>query len=176
MRYLIFLFVSAMFAGVASGCEKGFDSGAHKAKLNNNFNTVEWQVGDFDGDGVEDKVLVVSHYKEDIEMVDLEVIYPWPWSTEPESSEILTSLVVIHGNDAASPKNVLMVEASGSLATPSFQLSVLGIDDQHYDDTVANFSTKPEGDVIVLPTEAGIDTYMYRDGSGYVYFAPEELP
>ncbi len=37
-------------------------------------------------------------------------------------------------------------------------------------------SNKVNGDIIILPTEAGIDTYVYWDSDSYKLHIPEEEP
>ena len=43
-------------------------------------------------------------------------------------------------------------------------------------DILSEHDLNPLGDVLVVPTEAGIDTYLFRNSSGFVYIIPEEIP
>ena len=38
------------------------------------------------------------------------------------------------------------------------------------------FSLNAKGDLIIIPTGAGIDTYLYWDGQGFRYFEPDFIP
>ena len=70
----------------------------------------------------------------------------------------------------------VLLEKSGVLETPSFQLMQKNKSDPDYSQIQAMLPVKNAGDLIVLPTEAGIDTYIYWYKTSYRLFTPDEVP
>jgi hypothetical protein len=69
-----------------------------------------------------------------------------------------------------------LLDNSGVLETPSFQLLVKKKHAQGYRQHQGGLPVKHTGDLIILPTESGIDTYIYWDKTTYKLHVPKETP
>jgi hypothetical protein len=133
--------------------------------------------GDFDGDGVADLVAVVRVGAGPFP-AHVRVTQPWPeygeWEEDGARQEV--ALAVIHGAPGRAgdvhllrdpnPISILDAGAAHHLAViPRAEAAALDAE-----------LARARGDVIVIPTEAGIDTYLFWDGSAYVHHAPLEIP
>ena len=68
-----------------------------------------------------------------------------------------------------------MLDYTGAHETPFFELIVSHVGDNDYKNNISYLPVKLKMDLIVIPTEAGIDTYIYFDKDGYKLFEPEEM-
>jgi hypothetical protein len=128
--------------------------------------------GDFDGDGTPDLLAVVR------------VVRPWPvyyagTAVDDVSRGAEVGFAIIHGTPAGRPPEVYLLhdpnpvsildtQAARALrVVPRAELAAPG---------EPELARAAHGDVIVVPTEAGIDTYLYWDGSTYRSLEPDEEP
>ena len=74
-------------------------------------------------------------------------------------------------------KSILLFDNSTPSVLDSTSIDKLGvIASNTSQDILSEYDLNPLGDVLVIPTEAGIDTYLFRNSSGLVYIIPEEIP
>lgn len=139
--------------------------------------------GDFDGDGAPDLLAVVTVRGMAGDLpAGVHLVLPWPPNAEVVPSDNLAQgsrvglLVIPAAGNAteayllhdANPISILDTEAALELSVvPHSELSAL---------EEPELENRARGDVIVVPTEAGIDTYLYWDGSTYRSFEPAEEP
>ena len=141
----------------------------------------QW-AGDFNGDGEKDTLMAVV-IKENVKQFSnaFELIQPWPLNepvleqNDAAHKPVHYGLVLIHGGQKrpvllydANPVSILGTQAAQSLHTVEHN-KISNLEEE----TLQN---NAKGDVIVIPTEAGIDTYLYWNGETYRALEPKEVP
>lgn len=139
-----------------------------------------FKLGDFNGDGNEDIVVLFTPKSKPSETKQLKVMTPWVYpSTEP-SNKYRKSLVIFHKTDGKwisdKTKAYVFLNSNGALETPSFKILTINKKDKNYSLHASMLPIKTSNDLIILPTEAGIDTYLYWDKNTYKLLEPEEMP
>ncbi|MBE9567198.1 MAG: hypothetical protein IMF14_00785 [Proteobacteria bacterium] len=136
--------------------------------------------GDFNGDGFSDVAVV---FLPATEIAASDLLHVSRLRRSPEffsSGKPHRSLAIFHGGKAGWSSGVIQVfvllDDSGALETPSFELLISRVDGNAYSDLVSGIPVEPAGDLIILPTEAGIDTYLYWNRDRYKLFEPEDIP
>jgi hypothetical protein len=136
---------------------------------------------DIDGDDKTDVVELVTIAKETQNLLPvITLITPWALNGETtEKSHQLkngshNNLLVTFGNS----KQVLIhdVNAVSLLDTDAAQETNITPYSELGELDLPELSAQAKGDVIVVPTEAGIDTYLYWNGSTFRSYEPMELP
>lgn len=140
--------------------------------------------GDFNGDGTAD-LLAVTEVTRGTEPLPEGVLILQPWSggegsgySRAPSSDAAMSLAIVHGPGASDaggafllydpdPISILATGAAREAFVAS-RAEVAALD--------AEMGRLARGDVFVLPTEAGIDTFIYWDGSTYRAYQPLDYP
>lgn len=134
--------------------------------------------GDLNGDGAEDLVAVVVHGAGRL-AGGVTRVHPWPsdeGATDDLAAGSRARVAVIHGGSARraflihdpNPVSILDAGAAKEISIlPRARLAAEGGDE---------LAEAARGDVVVVPTEAGIDTYLYWDGSTYQAYEPMEMP
>ena len=139
-----------------------------------------FKLGDFNGDGLEDIAVLVTPISKPIESAQIKVSMPWVYPSTTQSTKYHKSLAIFQnsGSDWLSDKTriFIMLDTTGVLETPSFKLLVSNKSDKNYSEHKNMLPVKTNSDLIILPTEAGIDTYIYWDKGTYKLFEPEEIP
>lgn len=139
-----------------------------------------FKIGDFNGDGIDDIATIVTPLSKPGESARIKVTMPWVYPGTPSGNEYHKSLVIFNGSKTGwmsdQTRAFLLLDTSGALETPSFDLLVSKKSDNDYKNHSKGLPTKITSDLIIIPTEAGIDTYVYWDKSGYVLFEPDEAP
>lgn len=134
--------------------------------------------GDFNGDSAEDRLLVVKSSSMPAEApANLKVIRPWPLEKDETAGALshgaAVNLVIVDGK--SSQAVVLHDDNSVSLldAPAAAELKVIKRADIAALEQ-PKLAQGAAGDVLAIPTEAGIDIYIYWDGGTYKLFAPTE--
>lgn len=139
-----------------------------------------FKAGDFNGDGLEDIVVLFLPKIKPKTSDHLKVSMPWGFPGPRASKIYTTSLAIFHGAHGywlpAKTHAFALVDTSGAIETPSFELLVARKSDKDYKKYRAMLPVKILYDLIIIPTEAGIDTYIYWDKGSYKLFEPEEIP
>jgi len=145
-----------------------------------NNNQYDYKLGDFNGDGVEDMVVLFKPVSKPGETTQLKVSAPWVYPGSKPSSEYHKSIAIFNGSKESwksdKTRVFVLLDNLGVLETPSFELLVSKKTDKDYTGHVDMLPIKLTNDLIVLPTEAGIDTYIYWEKGSYHLFEPEEMP
>lgn len=139
--------------------------------------------GDFNGDGADD-LLAVTEVTRGTEPLPEGVLVLQPWSgaesraySRTPSHEAAMSLAIVHGASASNGGAFLLYDPApiSILATEAAREAFVASRSE-----VASLDTEmgrlARGDVFVLPTEAGIDTFIYWDGSTYRAYQPLVYP
>ena len=139
-----------------------------------------FKLGDFNGDDLEDIAVLFKPTSKPVETTQLKVNMPWVYPSTTKSNKYHRSLIIFQkaGNNWLNDKTrvFIMLDTTGVLETPSFKLLVSYKSDKDYSEHASMLPVKINNDLIILPTEAGIDTYIYWDKDTYKLFEPEEIP
>jgi len=135
------------------------------------------QKTDIDGDGKSDVVELVN-IAEKIQVLPPAITLITPWNLTGETAE------KSHQLKNGSHNNVLVIFGNSKqfLIHDMNAVSLLDTDAAQEINVTPNSELQgldlPElkGDVIVVPTEAGIDTYLYWNGATFQSYEPAELP
>jgi hypothetical protein len=139
------------------------------------------QKTDIDGDGKTDVVELVNISKNTKSLPPVITLStPWALTDEPtEKSPQLkngshNNVLVTFGNS----KQFLIhdVNAVSLLDTDAAQEISVASNSELEGLDLSELSAQAKGDVIVVPTEAGIDTYLYWNGATFQSYEPSELP
>jgi hypothetical protein len=136
--------------------------------------------GDFNDDGLND-IAVLFYPQEKIKpSKQLQLSWPWTFDSSVQSNKYHKSLAIINGCAdgwlSQNTKVFVLLDKSGILETPSFHLIVSKRSASDYRQHLKLLDLHKAGDLIILPTEAGIDTYILWNRSNYKLYVPEELP
>ena len=139
-----------------------------------------YKLGDFNGDGLEDIVVLFTPQSKPTETKQLKVLTPWVYPTTKKTDKYRQSLVIFQKTNSQWVSNethvYALLDTNGVLETSSFQLLTTSKKDKDYASHASMLPIKTKNDLIILPTEAGIDTYVYWDKDTYTLFEPEEMP
>jgi len=139
------------------------------------------QKTDIDGDGKSDVVELVNIAKQ-IQILPSAITLITPWALTDETAEKSSQLkngshnnvLVSFGNSKqflihdVNAVSLLDTDAAQEInVSPKSELE--GLD-------LPELSAQAKGDVIVVPTEAGIDAYLYWNGVTFQTYGPSELP
>ena len=136
---------------------------------------------DIDGDGKNDVVELVNISKE-TQSLPRVITLSTPWALTGETAEKSHQLkngshnnvLVTFGNS----KQFLIhdVNAVSLLDTDAAQEINITRNSELEELDLSELSVQAKGDVIVVPTEAGIDTYLYWNGATFQSYEPLESP
>ncbi len=139
-----------------------------------------FKLGDFNGDGIKDIIVLFTPKSKPITTAQLKVLMPWVYSTTKSLKKYRKSLVIFQKNDGKwlsdKTKVYVLLDTTGVLETPSFELLTINKKHKDYLSHTHMLPIKTIKDLIILPMEAGIDTYVYWDNNTYKLFEPEEVP
>ena len=206
MKITIIVFISCLVAVVACSesntthkDEMLVDSGPASAthphieeKTENNFSTVDKLVAgrrnifkaDLNADNIEDTLSIVNSALINTSMLaTMTVLHPWSYygeGTQPaelaKGSKI--SLYVELSSGASAAHNYLIYDVNtpsildADAASELFISKISLLDQVEFKDLVS----RARGDIIVIPTEAGIDTYIYWNGESFITYELAEQP
>lgn len=136
--------------------------------------------GDFNGDGHDDVAVLIqpqNTIKKQLHTAPVMMSAPWIYSGQSLGSELRKSLAIINGGGSNDPVRVFaLLDSSGVLETPSFELILIKKSDQGYAEHQAMLPEGSRADLIVLPSEAGIDSYILWENNQYTVYTPEDMP
>ncbi|WP_028864975.1 hypothetical protein [Psychromonas aquimarina] len=154
------------------GC--GINSNEYdKAKLQEKLSPLEFTPthflrGDFNGDGLLDEATIVQYTGEF--RVPINVNEKQYWAKSKNNSGIEQTLIVVL--DVANVNSTIYALHSGfsRFNTPSFSLFSVSPSDK----SVAELAA--DGNVIGIPSEAGIDEFIFFKNNELLLHSPEEIP
>lgn len=139
-----------------------------------------YAAGDFNDDGLKDIAVLFYPQKDIRPSKQIQLSCPWAFDSGMHSNRYHKSLAIINGHPdgwmSPNTKVFVLIDKSGVLETPSFQMIVKKRSESDYAQHLKLLPSYKFGDFIILPTEAGIDTYILWDRSNYKLHIPEEIP
>lgn len=145
--------------------------------------------GDFNGDSRQD-LIVLIHLKGAKSSLPKEVVVLNPWGYEGKGAQASSdlALAVVHGTsagwDTQTPAGRYLLADRDYFATPTWEgptpdgVSLLSLRKKRpaRGSKAEAAPRMARGDAVAIPTEAGIDIYLYWDGKTYKVFEPAEEP
>jgi hypothetical protein len=140
-----------------------------------------YRMGDFNGDGNLDIAVLFTPNVSTKPSSELKISLPWQYTDAEATDSYRRSLAIFHGSSSEKFTSVVppvfcLLDRLGVLETPSFSLLISRQGENGYPSNAKILPKPPEGDIIIIPTEAGIDTYVYWDLNQYRLFEPDEIP
>lgn len=142
--------------------------------------------GDFNGDGVDDLIAVARARPRSDPLAlprGVRVVRPWSGGDGAAVREDLSrgadvTLAIVHGSGtAAAPSPFLLHDPDSiSILDTGAARDAFVVGRAEVASLNAEVGARAQGDVYVLPTEAGINTFVYWDGSTYRAYQPLEYP
>ena len=134
---------------------------------------------DFDGDSIADRILVAGLKGQVADLQKLNpLIHPWPYAGKVQQNLAHGSKRSFHIVLSANNRGYVIRDANpiSLLDTHAARELFVLTGDQSTAAGLKTQSPKPRGDLLIIPTEAGIDTYLYWDGDTFKSHEPLELP
>lgn len=141
---------------------------------------------DFNGDGRQDLVILITPVELPVNHKQIIISRPWHLTAkevtaEAPSKPYRTSLLIVQPSEsgwlAADTRVDLLVDSQGIMETPSFELLVKYKSTEDVTTCAAVFPHAVQSyDVLILTTEAGIDTCIYWNGTRFDLYQPDEIP
>ena len=142
-------------------------------------NTKKWIIkGDLNGDKKPDTVFIVYTKKNkfpvpsSIKVIEISTGKLAPSTFRIQKNNAI-ALFVIHDNKQKyliyDSEKISFMESMNHMEIGVLPLSASK-------EVMSELNIKPKGDILILPNEAGIDTYLYWDGNTYQFVEPEEIP
>jgi hypothetical protein len=140
--------------------------------------------GDLNGDGIEDSLYVVdaSAFSKDIP-AGVNTIYPWKYYGEGSVSESVKlkskiGFFIQLGSRMQKQANYFIADVNSPsvLDTDAAMELTLNKVSALEPDEAEHLKKYAKGDLIVIPTEAGIDTYLYWTADTFSVYEPLAMP
>ncbi|WP_075188399.1 hypothetical protein [Teredinibacter haidensis] len=132
---------------------------------------------DFNGDGNSDYVYFAEVKNTELTIPDSLTVYQvQSGDVHPATfSGALHAIAIVHGG---ADENIVIHEARPMTKLDAPAALDLSVEKRSYIASIENQGPlhRAKGDIIILPTGAGIDTYIYYDGNRYLLYEPLEIP
>lgn len=184
----LLLLLSALLAACSPKDQADSDSAQKVSDTQTKDDVIAHVGADLNGDGVTDQATLIPYSSVGKERTqDYELVSAWlyysdgiPPSDPAEGGPVV--LVIEHGTSGTKKKpedfllydpNEVSVLATGAATDlTSTAVNALPEEGAELEDLPQTFT----GEVLILPTEAGIDTFVYWTGETYRVFEPLEMP
>ncbi len=134
---------------------------------------------DFNGDGLSDTIYYTDVVSDTSGSPSVNLIQPWP-KIDDQKQGAKTAIVIIHGSSSLSEDSLPVVIHDKN------DISVLDTSAMLQSEVIKNemivqlqepeLSARAKGDIVLIPTEAGIDSFIYWDGSSYQLYEVIDMP
>lgn len=134
---------------------------------------------DFNGDGLADSIYYTDVVGDISDLSSVHLVQPWP-KMDDQKQGAKTAIVIIHCGSS-------LVEGSLSFVIhDKNDISVLDTSAMLQSEVIKKemiaqlqepeLSARAKGDIVLIPTEAGIDSFIYWDGSSYQLYEDIDIP
>jgi len=132
---------------------------------------------DFNADGLVDYIYyvnVTANIESTTNDISLDIDQPW-LKIDDQKKGSKTGVIIIHGGDVLpslihDKNDISVLDASAMLQSKVIKKDKIKFIEE------AELSTKAKGDIILIPTEAGIDSFIYWDGLMYQLYEVIDVP
>ena len=129
---------------------------------------------DFNGDDAVDFIYYVDVVQSPETLSVVNLIQPWAKMDEQKEGA-KTAVIIIHGGDLLpviihDKNDFSVLDTSAMVQSDVVLKDNIGLLDE------PELNVKAKGDIIIIPTEAGIDSYIYWNGSKYQLFESIDIP
>jgi len=178
------MFLMLLFLPLVASCsqnEQGTSWSSALIPLQSNFSISErfkqQEAFDFNADGLVDYIYYVN-VTENIESISndipLDIVQPW-LKIDDQKKGSKTGVIIIHGGDVLpslihDKNDFSVLDASAMLQSKVIKKDKIKLIEE------AELSSKAKGDIILIPTEAGIDSFIYWDGLTYQLYEVIDIP
>jgi len=154
--------------------------------IKNNDNPFNYYLtGDFNGNGLTDIVVVFQPKGIPEENEQVKIYKPWNQFYEDgffkKNKSIHTSLVIFNANSDEnwfSKNTTIFVQLafSGELEAAPSKASIMIKGSNEHNDSRNYLPKNATNDIIIIPSDAAIDTYFYWDKDFYKFYVTNEMP
>jgi len=140
---------------------------------------------DFNGDGVEDSIYYTDVVGDISDLSSVSLFQPW-LKMDDQKQGAKTAIVIIHGSSLLADGSLAVVGPLPAVIHDKNDISVLDTAAMLQSEVIKKdliaqleepeLSARAKGDVILIPTEAGIDSFIYWDGSSYQLYEVIDMP
>ena len=134
---------------------------------------------DFNGDGLADTIYYTDVINDISGLSSVVLFQPW-LITDTQEQGAKTAIVIIHGSSSLVEGSVPVVIHDKNDISVLDTLAMLQ-SEVIEKEMIAQLqepelSARAKGDIILIPTEAGIDSFIYWDGSSYQLYEVIDIP
>ncbi|HED34021.1 MAG TPA: hypothetical protein ENJ08_07385 [Gammaproteobacteria bacterium] len=136
--------------------------------------------GDYNGDGIKDIAIIFLPTSEIKSEKNITVQRLWAGSVKNSATKYYQSIGIFHGSKVGwlsdSIRVSVLLAGDGVFEVPAFELLSARVGSEDYQQYYAWRPIELKGDFLIVPTEAGIDTYVYWNKDRYELLWPDEIP
>lgn len=185
ISHLFCMFLMLLFLPLVASCsqdKQGISWASALIPLQSSFSISErfkQQQGafDFNADGLVDYIYyvdVIANVETISNDISLDMVQPW-LKMDDQKKGSKTGVVIIHGGDVLpslihDKNDISVLDASAMLQSKVIKKDKIKFIEE------AELSSKAKGDIILIPTEAGIDSFIYWDGLTYQLYEVIDIP
>lgn len=176
ISHLFSMLLMLLFLPLVASCsqdEQGTSWSSALMPLQNSFSISErfkqqQEAFDFNADGLVDYIYyvdVTENFESISNDISLDIVQPWLKIDEQKKGS-KTGVVIIHGGDVLpslihDKNDISVLDARAMLQSKVIKKDKIKFIEE------AGLSSKAKGDIILIPTEASIDSFIYWDGLTY---------
>ncbi len=167
MKY-IYLFSLLVLVGCSINSNKSNQARLHEKLSPLVFTSTHSISGDFNGDGLLDEATIIQYTGRF--QVSKSINEKQFWTKGQSNNEVEQALIIVLGVTNVNNKMYALHYGFSRFNTPSFSLFAMTPDDKSVVELTA------DGNVIGIPSEAGIDEFVFFKNNELLFYSPEEIP
>jgi hypothetical protein len=140
---------------------------------------------DFNDDGLSDTIYYTDVVGDISVFSSVHLVQPW-LKMDDQKQGAKTAIVIIHGSSSLAEGSLPAVGLLPTVIHDKNDISVLDTSAMLQSEVIKKemiiqleepeLSARAKGDIVLIPTEAGIDSFIYWDGSSYQLYEVIDMP